>query len=149
MSYRNCGFTVAAVILVFVPFIQSYGQSFPAGVQGTWKIVKKLNVPYGQFAIGGILPNPEMGTTITIGNRSFEWKMQHWSDAHPRVLIMSPSQFHDAYIGSSLAKRRNFGLLDNSKVEVIRIGDPEFGAGGDYYQAVHSGGFQVPELPDK
>ncbi len=140
---------------------------FPAGVQGTWKVVRKLDVPGSAAQCGGALPNLPKGAKVTIGDHTLMLEGRGMDDAQPTVTTLTAAQFTQKYLGGSEAAFKHLGLRGSS-IEVITptsgaegteftvfdtviVKDPStllLGRCGRYFEATHAGGFQAPRLPD-
>ncbi len=145
-----------------------YAQSFPAGVQGTWKIVKKLEVPPSTVDCLGGLPNAQNGSTVAIGEHSLLLNGQGTNDAQPNVRTVTAAEFVQQHLSGSEASFKRFGLR-TSNLEVITPGSPAsntnsapfemvivkspstllFEKCGQYFEAAHAGGFKAPKLPER
>lgn len=160
-------FATALVVGVALP--QSLvGQSFPAGAQGTWKVVKKIDTSAGSAACGGGVPTIPKGAKISIGPHALLLEGQGMTDARPTVQTMSPAQFMDQYLGGQQKDLKRLALGNNS-LEIITpasesagsehavfdrviVRDPSsllFERCGTFFETVHAGGFQAPTMPDR
>ena len=168
--------TATAWVLAVVPILllskalPTQAQSFPAGVQGTWKITKLLVPEHGR---GGACS--EGTASVSALNRD---QIVHkyvilrdgtaMLEGHQPQAVATSLQSMDApafaahyLLPAASAKELH---LAPGKVQVIDLGAPRsfpfstlivqspstliFGACGYFYQAIHDNGFQAPKLPE-
>lgn len=158
----------ATVMVAIAP--AALAQSFPAGVQGTWKITRQLHL---KKASRGAATDPcpgrplgldpaAKGSRVVLGDRVASWGSTSAQDPDPRVTSMEPADFAGQYLHGG--KIEALGLSPSAKVEVIRLNAPGtlpfdtivvkgpstllFEQCGLFTEAIHAGGFVAPALPE-
>ncbi len=164
-------YLIALLIGVFAVSAPVHAQSFPAGVQGTWKITKMLkpkqgvgmSCANGAAYISPINQDAILQKYVTLDDRTATLEGAATQNESPQSSTMDLSEFAARFLAPGVSTK--FLHLQSSKIQLINLGTPAsfpfstiivqspstliFEGCGFFYEATHNTGFKAPKLPDQ